>query len=482
MSLNYESTLIENLAKIEKEFPTQNICYNGVYVWPLLKVKLYFELWHKYNSQGKDSSSPTIVKKILSFIKNGLRLFFSDFSKNSFRLKTDVLIFADPFNRRVEVGGAKYEIYSDPVYDSLLSNNHKPLVIERNSASEYPAPRYSSSLPQLILLPSFTLYFFRKTSLNDETKNLIKQIQTSLESKGYSAEALEERSVSKFLKIYNIHLEMYSFLLKLTKAKVIFLTEWYSIASMACIVAAKKLAVRTVELQHGVQTQAHIAYGNWLTVPDKNFTTPFPDYFWVWTPEDKKNIDSVFSKYGATSFLGGNLYIEGIKKSKISLVGNSEFDRILAQTNSKICLLTLQPTYEVNASVLNFLDKNKSAYFFLIRLHPIMLNKKVEIENFIKKNIPSLNFEIDLASSLPLLLLLKHSSLHATFNSSVVIEADAMNVPSLVFDEDMAPQYFKGFIDSRRCFVYTETFEMETNLKIDKNSEIAFEDISKLMV
>lgn len=459
-SKTFESDLINTLKHIEELGPVDQFIYKNQYIWPLLKIKIYFDNWalhHQMHSPSTGQSPPAaafgLFNRMLKAVQFGVQFMFTDFKNMRFPQKCDFLFFADPFNRRITVNGKKFEIYLDPIIKKISDLGNTSVVVERNAVDRYEIPRFTKSVPQFILQIFFAPFLFKKIELSKEFLNTIETIKLQLKKAGLSTTAIEDHQLRRTLAIFELHFNMYSFLLRLCRPKYVVLTEWYSIISIALLLACKKHNIKSIEVQHGVQSQAHIAYGHFVKTLSQNYVLPFPDIFWVWSQADKNNIDQFFSKYNCRAFVGGNLFLKQVVDCELIPDGEEQIQALL-KPDKKICIVTLQPIYELHSQILNFIEQHQQTYFFLIRLHPLMQS---QIEDYRKKIIsalPNLSFEMDRASKLPLIVLLKYSDLHITFNSSAVLESAALNVPSYIFDADLALQYFKEQLQTGRCQLY----------------------------
>ena len=476
---NFESHLISTLKKIDEFGPVDQLIYKNQYFWPLLKVKIYFDNWTLYNQAPSSTrTKPRLIVRMFNSLKYGMQFLLADFKNMQLPQKCDILFFADPFNRRVITQGKKFEIYLDAIAKKMDHLGHKTLIVERNAINQYHIPRYSKSIPQFVLQIFFAPYLLKKIGLSTEFQAALNQIKSELKMAGLSTAAIEDVQLRRSISIFELHFNLYCFLLRLCKPKYVVLTEWYSIISISLILACKKLQIKSVEVQHGVQSDAHIAYGNFMKKVSPKYTLAFPDIFWVWTQADKENIERFFSKYNCRAFVGGNLFLQDVVRSELILEGEEQLQFLHGQ-DKKICIVTLQPTYELHPLILKFIELNHHSYFFLIRLHPIMMGQFEVYYEKIKSLFPDLSFEMDLSTKLPLILLLKHSDLHITFNSSAVLEAEKLLVPSYIFDNDLAMTYFKEQIQSGICMLYETANKPFISNVTSINSEEPI-DINKL--
>lgn len=60
---NFESLLIQKLNFIEKEYPVEKIYFEDYYLWPIIKIKIYFEILINHNTGNKTHNSNSISKK-----------------------------------------------------------------------------------------------------------------------------------------------------------------------------------------------------------------------------------------------------------------------------------------------------------------------------------------------------------------------------------------------------------------------------------
>jgi hypothetical protein len=474
---NFESELLQKLNSIERNHRVEELVYNDYYIWPIIKIKLYFEILTRHSSAGNKGVHSSLISRMFSYLVSGLKFLVLELANFKMLQKTDVLIFADPFNRRVDVLNKKYEVYVDSIYDELLEINKKCLVIERNASAQYLRPCYSRSFPQFLIQLAFSPFMLKPVSLSQNICTILNEIGEDLKLSGYTANTVTIPSIKKIIRIFDTHLNMYSFIYSICKPKIVILTEWYSIISCACIAAAKKAKIKTVEVQHGVQTETHIAYGNWIK-NSSQYINPFPDIFWVWSDADKVNIDNTFSKFAAKSFLGGNLFLESYLSSKITLNGEKEIEPLL-KLNKKICLVTLQPNYELHDSIMEYISLIKSDYVFLFRKHPL-INKSSEVFiSQIKSKFPELVFDIEISSKIPLFILLKYSSLHLTYNSSTVLEAENFNVPTIIFDTDVATSLYEKQIKAGICKLYQNS-KIEFSDNLNQNRKYKIQKVQEL--
>lgn len=78
--------------------------------------------------------------------------------------------------------------------------------------------------------------------------------------------------------------------LQTSGARCAFVNTYYSLEGQAFVQAARRLGLSTIDLQHGMQGEHHVAYARWLQVPERGYST-LPDEFWVWSEEEAQAIE-----------------------------------------------------------------------------------------------------------------------------------------------------------------------------------------------
>ncbi|WP_187240734.1 hypothetical protein [Mesonia sp. HuA40] len=205
------------------------------------------------------------------------------------------------------------------------------------------------------------------------------------------------------------------------KAKQIHFLCYYSEFNYALIAAAKKLNIKTVEMQHGPQTSIHLAYGSWSRVPKNGYST-LPQEFWSW---DKISANVI------------KCWIKNNEHHKVRVVGHPWVDywRIDNFQDKRFILYSLQPnppSFEelFSKPILNLITQTKEPW--LIRLHPRQLDSYDKIEELLRKNKIYTKSNLYIASHEPLPELLKKTKLHLTHFSGTTIEAAMFDVQTVL--------------------------------------------------
>tara|TARA_R110002049_G_scaffold3795_5_gene27647 strand:- start:125513 stop:126859 length:1347 start_codon:yes stop_codon:yes gene_type:complete len=248
---------------------------------------------------------------------------------------------------------------------------------------------------------------------------------------------------------------------KVKPQKVIFLG-YYGLDDLyAALLAANKLGIKTIDFQHGPQTNVHLAFSCWNKIPEKGFNS-MPVEFWNWDQASKNNIDTwantangVKAKVVGQPYLGywmHKMKNENIKKQYV-------FYSLQTHPFSIEDFLTPQ--------IIALIKRLK--YNWVLRLHPRNNLDIDELKLFLKTNKIENKAHIQDAFNVPLPEVLTASVLHITNYSGCLIEAYQLGVPTLLINE-VGHEMFSEYIDNKLVYYLNQN---ETHF------QQAFEDVIK---
>lgn len=422
---------------LEDKYPVDTWQYNGIDIWPFIRIELFIKLSAiAIGSEGtKTRSRSYILTLILSLLKY-LKSRIWDYSKNDQMDSSEVLFISDGVSFE-NVNGLWYEKFCDPWIDYYRHTKRRTKLLTLENS--YHFPRYSKSI-------------FIQLSLNLLiVLNLIKSKLISKKKLHLNLEQFDEFTKDELItqhKIFINHLWLqkkmskveffchyFDRILFIIKPKLVFIVSYYYDGSMALIYACKKLGIKTVDIQHGIQNEHHLSYGSWSKVPKVGFNS-LPDFFNVWSEFEYKNINT-WSQHCEThkAMITGNIFLEKWKDPNDKTVG--VYDQLIQtrlDKSKKTILYSKSPQTEssdMRGELYTCIKNTQDKFNWLIRLHPAMRDKKREvIEELHRAGI--FHFEIDLSSSYPLFSILRNIDIHITEQSSVVIEAAEFNVYSII--------------------------------------------------
>lgn len=482
------------ILEIEQKFPVNDWKINGVHLWPILRIRLYFYLLNQVESKPaiKVESKPTI--KVSNQINNyKIILYKRLITYPKIRMKKILLIWnylkwfkllppkkylflgydshrvnykGKRFNRYFDVFIDEYKLQSKAMYfecDVLFFDQqyNKELIYKFNEP-------YIGFLNYQKLIGKQQLIHFKSKGYDFFLDFLTQNQITKNFPIDYSKMNIEKWFVSFFSRV-----EFFKKVLHKIKPKKILILCYYSEDSIfALTVAANQMGIKTIEMQHGPQTEIHLAYGSWSNIPKEGYDI-LPREYWCWDNYSQ----SIIGKWAKNN----PLY-------QVNVVGNPWID--YWAKNKSICkysdyiLYSLQPSpltiEKLFPQVIIDFIKNKPYKWFL-RLHPRQLPEMNTIKEYLKeKGILEL-VNIDDATNDALPLLLANAKIHLTHFSGSAIEADCLNVFSVLINETAITSFPKLITEKKAQFldVKRETFTNELigllqNISIS-NQETIFE-------
>ena len=335
--------------------------------------------------------------------------------------------------------------FCDPLQDELTSSDIKSTIFEAAPGYEYRIPRYKKSIFIQNQIDTIKIKnriwpkrnVFYNLAQYDEVKETVFKntgIKLPLISQVIRNAILIER-LSYFWEDKQV-----------INPRLVFMVAYYGEIGMALNLACNRLNIPSVDIQHGVQGDYHVAYGRWSKVPLTGYEL-LPKVFWVWSGNEHAAIEQWCQpvKEHHRPIVGGNPWLSMWKEPNYHIV--IEYDKILIKLMNKQpgqfnILYTLQPGYDPPEWLLNFIREAPLTWMWWIRLHPGMAADKLRIKELFANCRPN-NIDIDNASIIPLPALLRHVNLHITQFSTTVIEAAEFGVPSIILDKDATLIYSK---------------------------------------
>jgi hypothetical protein len=447
---------VEKIAELEQRFDVNSVRYEGLMIWPLVRMALWTQLCHpvmKLMQEGcHQSTEPT--SRLVSNLKGllGCLAFPLKYVKSQRihqrQLQTldrsrpvDILFFSRAQYHKDEFGGKLYDRYLDPMID-FVKDRFNTLKFELKSEMAYdglpcfePAaifdPRPFFMVKSLGGIPA-------KLEQRSDIENIDELNKAVVEATG-SGLSLDERYLEKQADLVKRYICFFKEIFSVLCPEAVFFACYYEPIAMALVGACKEMGIVTVDIQHGKQGKYHGMYTHWTKIPEEGYEL-LPDFFWCWGEESKHNIENWYPA-GCSHhkiIVGGNLWLakwvhgygDGLEISREA----EAYCRILNGAD-KVILVTLQPLDDMSETVplhvLKSMSSSPREWHWLIRLHPQQMAQKEQVRKYILQHGAS-NFEIDQSSSLPLYTLLKMANHHITCWSSVCYEALAFDVPTTI--------------------------------------------------
>jgi hypothetical protein len=424
--------------QIEKQSPVGEWRVNGVHVWPLIRIRLFYDLFDNSAPVSKRSAVVSGMSRMFSRMRGLCRYFVasaSDTSKNAALSPVEAIFFSDGISF-ASSDGRFHERFCDPIIDRCMDRGSKSLLLTplylcptpRSKASLFVQPALDRARLRGLLAAVFSEPEVLLTRY-DDAKHILQSVAPKVH---LPSVAVLHRQTCQLLALA----DRFEQILLQSTPRLAFLVSYYWLEGMALILACRRLGIPTVDIQHGVQGKNHIAYGRWNNVPKNGFDL-LPSRFWCWHSSDVAAIEEWAQQCAGkhAAFVGGNLWLaQWLKKSEETSEGS--FAQLKRHVGTNV-LLTLQPGLIEPDQLRLFADLISAApadWEWWIRLHPSMMDDyEANMRILSQANLPVRG--TDSASRLPLYGVLPHMNLHVSHSSSTVIEAAAFGVPSVLVSD-----------------------------------------------
>ncbi|MBP3819490.1 MAG: hypothetical protein J6H31_14440 [Butyrivibrio sp.] len=444
---------------VEEKYPVDKWQIGSIHIWPYVRVKLDFSCrdnlavvaaeknknkacrWREYGAR---------VGKVLA---DKSRLLMKDKLHQQSIVPADVVFLGDTGDRNVCMpDGTLLDHNLDPIRMKLEERGLTAFSFEELGKDNARLPRWCKTytIDKIVLQAQIHNKLSRRHYTAAEC-NLAgyDEFLDDLEKRGLDKEKFSAKKISKTAMFINDLAQRFYRILKEIKPKIVILQCWYSPSKMALSLAAHKLDIPVLEIQHGVAagSKNHPSYYQWIKMPSNGFEL-MPDYMWVWDKYDYAEMEP-WAKNSMRPFIGGhpmNL-LWSDQQSELSKYYNALYDREFGR-DKKAILVTLQWGNSYPQWFIDFINGHDE-FNWLIRLHPVVDEYEL---CFIRKLAPKDNIKIDKVSKFPLEILLENISLHVTMSSSVVLDAEPYGKHSIVMNGDGKNKYSRQIDSGIVCY------------------------------
>lgn len=410
--------------EVEKEIDVNAINWQGVKLWPVIRLFFYFQLNKKKSGNSSVRNKKiNLIERIIRFCINLVNNIKSRATLLKVRNINTLYVGTPHF--RINYNGKKFNRYFDHSLDKS-----KDLLVELDSDCKKDYQNRESVLLfnnvriKKIRQNSYS-YSLEKT-FNNQILRLLKEHQFYSENIISELENYVNNCLSKTYK--------WEAILDKTKPDVVKYLG-YSRNLFALNIAAHKRGISTVDVQHGIQGKKHPVYSEWLKIPSEGYEA-LPNEFHCWDEFSAKIINSWASKTSRHSAkCNGNPWINYYKQNVDSESALKTFK------SKKIILFTMQPFEEpLEGFVLDAIKETKNKYNWWLRFHPAQTNKSQIIDLLKQNNIYHI-VNVEDASNKPLLDIFQVADLHITKTSSCILEALYFDLPSIIIDKEGVEMY-----------------------------------------
>lgn len=345
------SELLHNFYKMEVEerlFEVKD--KNGVCVWDIVRYYVFTSLLWPNDTKNNIPSTTSLLSfssKIYKLFRNLWIVIF---------IRRKYFLFLHSRNKQPNTG----LFFDQNAYDTLKLLPAKDCLINEM----YPTGGVDAYDSITTFSSSGILYTLLKYNLSKYDFSRIK----SIIDKYFNSNTISVNRLNDEYKLYQIERRFYKIILRMTSAKILFVTQ--AGIRKGLFAAAKELKIPSIEFNHGIVYDGHMAY----SYPRiKNISNICPDYI-----------------FALSSFWFRDMYLPN---SKVIPVGNSYFYPIWEPHNSPEVDKTI---LVISANVFGFTLKNflidlfesypcSSEYKFIFKLHPNQFNQLDEYRDYFKE-------------------------------------------------------------------------------------------------
>jgi len=443
---------IEKVSRAELGCDVNAFVYQELHLWPLFRyeIQLKFRNSERYLKQSYEMADQSFGGKIKALVRASSNQ--KIITQTVRKIKESEVLIVDAHSKLSEFGGVVYNPFLDPMLELCLK--HSKTVSKVGLAWRDDRANDSSSFETIHL--NRDLFFSDYLKDNVERKGMQKVLEPIVrEMERVSGIEINHRHFFHQLDRVLFSRYIYDKVLKEVNPKVVFFECFYKPEMFGLILSCKNLGIKTVDIQHGKQGTHHLMYSHWLNVPEGGYSV-LPDYFWNWGEESVRNIEQHSHKnMGAhQAIVGGNLWLaKWIHEAPKAL--NEGWEAFLEKTkkHKKVVLISLQTSsFEQDSAIPKFVQEvirnfDKESILWLIRKHP----SEKELDADISVLAEMENVESNMATTMPLYMILKLATHHITKFSSVAFEANVFGVATILIHKS-GKQLYEGQIKDKHFY------------------------------
>ncbi len=439
---------MELIWELERECRLETWHAGDVLLWPAVRFQLANALRVTGEVSGSGSAShatPRGMRKLVQALLAQRLAVQTDRVQNAVvAQRADVLVLHHSAYRS-PAGGAYYDRLLDYLREELARRGLTCLGLEYCPSGAFRTPR---ALPTRYIQSALHLANLRNRVRGAVRSAVVEQfaqyrdIVAAVQATGAGMPGLTPPLLARQAGLLHRWAGLFSRYLQASGAKLALTTYYYSMEGMALCLAARRLGLPCVDVQHGVQGRYHFAYGPWQCAPAGGYTT-LPTVFWCWDAESALQINEWAGAQGARALVGGNPW-QALWEGADTPAARQELARInsalAAHPGRRHILLSLQWDLGLTPGLRQLLAASPADWHWWVRPHPVQAGERAAVRAALEQCAPG-RYELDLAADAPLPLLLTRLDAHVTRSSTVVREAALAGMHSLVLDAAARDHY-----------------------------------------
>lgn len=456
----------ELMRRVSDRFPVDRWRIGGTAIWPLVCYDLhhanqqYTAHTVAVGSSRWRSRRLSRVSQVGSGLGGFVRAALLDHSLPVKRLPATAALYSDGVSL-VKLGGKWLERFCDPFADLLEANGVSSVTL--TPLNEYRVPRYRPTLYMQPAIDAASLWANARHAVASPERMLslpgFDDARRFVELEGAATWFWTADRFSRLTYFVDVYAALYSKLFRLLGVRSCFIVCYYGAERMAMCLAARRLGIPSVDIQHGAAGESRFwAYSAFEKMPRDGYAL-VPEYFWCWSPGDASEIE----RWGGLrhkAIVAGNQLLSTWRDDKLQLAATS--DREVSEERSRNLgrshvLVTLNgyESEERLGAMLRFAIRNQDLQFWF-RAHPSRL-AQIETLKRLQHELSAANVEIEKPTNWPLYSLLRNVDFHATEVSSTTFEAEAFGVPTVLTHRGEGVAYQR--VVERGFAVFVEGFQ-----------------------
>jgi hypothetical protein len=434
---------------IERRYDVAAWSIAGVRVWPLVRIRLHTDQMNRAFLADEAPSRLDRLRELAHrLISARLRVALASWRDRRANARlgdpADVVFYSDGVNF-VKVDGLWYDKLFDPIIAWVRERGGRHLLLTPMARAHH--PRRSASKFVQPRLDAIKLRAAAKTDVAGEVH--LPQFEAAMAGRSMDrAQLFHLWNRLCALSAYFQHI------VESARPSRAFVNTYYSVEGLAFVLACRRCGVPVADVQHGLQGDYHVAYGQWLNVPSGGYEL-LPDEFWVWGEHERQAIERWRSPAVANHapIVAGNAWLELWRSGTEPFIANTMRQALaLRRPEARSCILvTLQWGLqdEETLRLLRAIARAPADFQWWVRLHPLVAHDRRPVRAMLEQH-GLRNVELDAPTDLPLHAMLRVTDVHVTHSSSTVVEATEFGVRSVICSEYGA-QFFSAQIEAGRA-------------------------------
>jgi hypothetical protein len=417
--------------------------------WQILKYPLY---WHIINQDATIQNEQT---------GRGFKTYFKDYSAKFYRqlikirsLFSFLISFSKVYLRKVNKPNLVLfytksadkkmrrsdQRFFNPLTDNFILNKAVPsyVYVEIPDRGKFKKPAIVNTDIEIQNLGVLNAFLFRKTSSGkniDSAADRLYELVSKEFGEEFHSNLISKSFISKTLNLFYSEFTFFTFFLKCIKPKLIITSEEIGFGFQG---AARKLSIRTIDLQHGVIDRYHPQYiysRELQSIKDKMI---IPDYIGVFGMIHKEQLLNNGFWHENEIVLLGNSNIDGIiKKSEILDHAQYKEEFILIPTQRFVNFKEMMVLLEELSHL------QKPNFKIMLKMHPMEPESNIEEYKLVALKKP--NFIEIVDKDVEIYELIKSAILVVGFDSMTLLDAIGLAKPCITLSTESAPKGIHEF-------------------------------------